>query len=453
MDQTILCLSWLNGHFRAMSVHRGMISGKWEAPQVMEELADFPALLSEAVEKTHYAGSNVALILAHPRLTHQLVETPPAKGWLLERFLTRRVAQLKTFDSEAIWSYEPTPPTKGANSLILHLFPKPLLDQLVEACSEVGLHLLKVFPATVALMEGINALGMDKDEVALLAAETGGTTAVVIGQKNGPKYLARSVNNTWTQNVNRVVVDMHRTILFVEQQFGVTVKSFWLSGPNANEQASTVQSLVKVPVKVSSVVDTFYWAKNGLDLPASNSNNLVSVQLQKAPMRRVLLRVTALLIALLVIASVATAAFVEKDVRDRQVQINQQKAETAKYMEKRATWQQRYDVLNEQKEFLRDANAQKVAPVPVWWLGYIGDALPEELLLTHLQTRQLDEGWSVTLSGTLQGTTNKPSLVLSRAVSRLTNNLVNGPFAFKITRSSTDERNSRNSFTVEGVIR
>src|SRR6266404_4506516 len=108
MDQTLLCLSWLNGQVKAMSIHKGILIRKWEAAQPVEELADFSALLNEAVEKTGYTGSNVALVLAHPRLTHQLVETPPAKGWLLDRFLSRRVTQLKTFDSEAVWSYERT---------------------------------------------------------------------------------------------------------------------------------------------------------------------------------------------------------------------------------------------------------------------------------------------------------------------------------------------------------
>jgi hypothetical protein len=453
MDQTILCLSWLNGQFKAMAVHRGVVSNKWEAAQPAEDLTDFPTLLNEAVEKTGYAGANVALVLAHPRLTHQLVETPPAKGWLLERFLTRRVTQLKTFESEAVYSYEPTPATKGANGLILHLFPKPLLDQLVEACNDAGLHLLKIFPATVALMEGLKELGLDADDVGLLAAETFGTTAVVIGQKHGPMYLARSVNNTWTQNVNRVVVDMHRTILFVEQQFGVTVKGLWLTGAGAEESASTIQTLVKVPVKVSSVAsDPFFWLKQAGELPASNTNNLVSLQLQKAPLRRKLLRITALLIALLLIASVATAAYVEKEVRTRRLQIEQQRGQATTLMEKKGNWQQRYDLLAEQKDFMRAANAQRVPPVPLWWLGYIGDALPDELLLTRLQTRQLDEGWSVQLTGTLQPTTNKPSTVLARAMAKLTNNLVSGPFAFKVTRAASDERNNRNAFVVEGVV-
>src|SRR5439155_11119335 len=224
MDQTLLCISWLNGQFKAMSVHKGVVSRKWEASQPADDLGSFPALLSEAVEQTGYNGTNVALALMHPRLTHQLVETPPAKGWLLERYLSRRIAQLKTFEGEAVWSYEPTPATRGANGLVLNLLPKNVLDQLIEACNEAGLHLLKVFPTTAPLMEGLRELPLEPNEVALLAAETAGTTTVVIGPKNGPMLLGRSVNNSWTQNVNRVVVDLHRTILFVEQQFGVTVK-------------------------------------------------------------------------------------------------------------------------------------------------------------------------------------------------------------------------------------
>ena len=227
----------------------------------------------------------------------------------------------------------------------------------------------------------------------------------------------------------------------------------WLTGPGAKENAALVQSLVKVPVKISPLAeDRYYWVDQMLELPAVNTNNFVSLHLQKAPLRRRLLRVTAVLIGLLLIASVATAAYVQKEVSVREAQIDQQRAAASKFLEQKGDWQQRYALLAEHKEFLRAANAQKSPPVPVWWLGYVGDALPDELLLTRLQTRHLEGSWSVTLAGTLQATTNRPATLLARSVAKLTNNLATGPFAFKITRAATDERNNRNTFVVEGVI-
>src|SRR4029453_9450791 len=103
-----------------MGVNKGTVVGTWERSGVQEDFTDFSTVLTEAVDKTRYVGSNVALVLAHPRLTQQLVEVPPVKGWNLERYIQRRVTQLKTFEAEASWSYQPTLPTKNAKALLLH---------------------------------------------------------------------------------------------------------------------------------------------------------------------------------------------------------------------------------------------------------------------------------------------------------------------------------------------
>src|SRR5437870_1814576 len=195
MDKNILCLSWLNGQVKALAVRNGAVVKAWERPGTSEDFGNFSEILQQAVAETGYSGDDVALVLSHARLTQQLIETPPVKGWNLRWFLERRARHLKTFTTDAVWSYQPTLPTKNAKAVLLNLFPKPFLDQLIQACEQADLQLVKLFPATAILDQQLKNLPLGDEEVGVLAAETGGTTTVVIGRKDGEIYLSRTLNS------------------------------------------------------------------------------------------------------------------------------------------------------------------------------------------------------------------------------------------------------------------
>jgi hypothetical protein len=434
MSGNLLCLSLLNGQLKALAVHKGAVVGTWERPEPVEDFADFSAILKQAVTQTGYAGVNVALVLAHPRLTQQVVETPPVTGWNLKWFLERRVKQLKTFTTDAAWSYQPTLPTKNAKAVLVHLFPKPFLDQLIQGCEQTNLRLTSVFPATAIVDNQLTELPLEKDEIALLAAETRGTTTVIIGRKDGQIHLGRSLNSSWKVYPDRVNVDLNRTILYAKQQSGATVDSIWLFGDGAQAHVSLMQVAVKTPVKLSPIAPTpFYWNQQLLTLPADDTNNLISAEQQQAPRRQALFKVTALLIALLTFGALATAATVQVLVMDRVKQFRALLPKLEKLQMTKGQLQQRETDLLQKKEFVRIVSDEQLQPVAGWFLGYLGDLAPEELLLTHLQVKREDDLWLLQLGGTLQPTTNAaPATALSQAVAKLKDGLANGPFHVRI---------------------
>jgi len=477
MTDTVLSLSLLGGHLKALAVQRGVLVGTWQRPTTVEDFTDFSSVVREAVAGTRYVGDAVSLVLAHPRLNQQLVETPPIHGFNLRWFLERRVKQLKTFNTDAAWSYQPTEPTKNARALVLHLFPKPFWDQLMEGCQQAGLHLTKLLPATAVLSRQLKELPIAEDELALVAADTGGTTTVIIGRKNGQVYLARSLSNSWSVYPDRVNVDLNRTILYVKQQFGATVNSLWLFGNVSEDNVRAMQAAVRVPVKTSPVqLSPFYWNQEAQKVADEDSNNLVSPELQKAPRRRVLLRVTGLLIGLLALGAVATAVFFQALVRDRLKQADRLQPRAEKLQGRKGDLQQREVDYYRQKEFLKLVSEERVQPVSGWFFGYLGEVVPEELLLTHFQIKRQTNQWTIELAGMLQPTTNPaPAAVLAGAVSSLRDRLSSGPFQVKITRTvgvpegpaSTVKRISRtvagatggstadkeNRFVIEGAMR
>jgi hypothetical protein len=440
MDKNILCLSWFNGQVKALAVQNGVVQKTWERPGIAEDLSNFVQVLKEAVAATSYDGSDVAIVLSHPRLTHQLVETPPLRGWNLKNFLDRQARQLKTFTSDPVMSYQPALPTKNAKAVLLHLFPKPFLDQLVTACEQADLRLKKVIPATAILNNQLRELPLGDNEVALLAAETGGTTTAVIGRKNGGIYIGRTLNSSWNVYPDRVNVDLNRTLLYVKQQFGAPVDSLWLFGDGAGNHADAMRNLIKTPIQISPIAyNPFYWCEQTARIPFGDTNNLISSEQQQAPKRRVMIRVTAIIIAVLAISSLGVAAAFHVLASDRVKTYQSLQPRVEKLQTRQEQLLQREKDLDQQKRFVTQISDEAVPAVPGWFLGYLGDAVPDELFLNRLQFKRENDLWVFEMTGTLQPITNQPPSALAEAVSRLTNNLVSGPFHARITRNSQEE--------------
>src|ERR1043165_1494274 len=215
-----LSISWLNNQVRAVAVHRGVPEGTWENLEATEINGNFEALIAEAVKQTGYRGTTVSMLLAHPRLVQQLVDLPPVKGAAVKKIIQRQAQQQKIFSGEAAWACQNSLSGKDNQRVVLHLFPKALLDKLVQGCLENDLHLTSVLPASAVLHQQLTRLPADKEEVAMLAAETGGSPTVVIGRSDGRILLARTSPGNWNEGAERLALDLNRTILFVNQQYG-----------------------------------------------------------------------------------------------------------------------------------------------------------------------------------------------------------------------------------------
>src|ERR1051326_7762349 len=322
MSETVLSLSLLNERLSATAVHRGEVAGTWERPEPVADLTGFSTLLRDAIQQTGYDGTQVAVVLAHQRLSQQLVETPPVKGRHLRSFLERRVDQLKPFPGDAAWSYQPTLPTRNAQAVLLHLLPRELLDQLVQGCRQAELNCARVIPASAILQRQLAELPLEPNEVALLAAETGSATTVVIGGKNGRIYLARTLSSSWNTHADRVNVDLNRTLLYVKQQFAATVNSVWLYGPGAQNQIDSMRAVVRLPVRLSPVPPgPLFWNQEALKVPVGDTNNLISLEQLQAPRRRVFLKVTSVAVGVLALLALAAAGAVQYVLMDRGKQL------------------------------------------------------------------------------------------------------------------------------------
>ncbi len=433
---TTLSVSWLKDQFKAVAVQRGVIEGTWEHPGEIEGAQHFEELVREAVKQTNYRGTTISLLLAHPRLTQQLVETPPLRGQMLAKFVARQAQQQKMFEGAAAAAHQPAVSGRDSQRLLLHLFPKPLLDQLMQAAQRNDLFLTSVLPSTAVLQSQLEQLPMEKNDIALVAADTGGSTTVIIGRNDGQVLLARTLASSWNTESARLAVDLSRTILFVAQQYGVGVdKGVWLFGPNAKEHVTELQQHIQVPVKLSPVEYTpFYWATEALKLKLGPTTpNFISLDLQKAPQRKTLLKVTTAITLLVVAACLLGSAWCHFQVRTGRSRLAALVGQTAMLQSRHKELQTLNAEMARQHDVVQRVIDNRNPPVPGWFLGYLSEAVPVDLVVTNLHLKRERELWQFQLDGVLQPTGRPPGPgTLSNAVAVLSARLATGPFHCKI---------------------
>jgi hypothetical protein len=373
------------------------------------------------------------------------VEIPPVKGAALDRYLQRRANQLKPFEGEAVLSHQPALPTKRGEAVLLNIFPSRLLDQLIEACRQAQLHLVRVIPATTVLGHQLMDLSLRDDEAVLLAAETGPTTTAVIGRGDARVCLARMLHSTWMQQADRIAVDFTRTAGFAEQQAGLSVSRVILFGEVDAAQLSAMGSLLKLRVERGPVPYTpLHWAHQAVTLPAAKDGNLISLETRQAPQRRRMLKATTVMLILLLLACLGTAIFVELVRTSQMATIDEMNRMIGEYQQRKAEWEQQYAELERKREFVELVARQKVDPVPGWFFAYLGEAVPDPVVLTDLRVARTNDHWNVTLAGSVQGPSRPVTGDDARlATSTLTNNLMGGAFHMEITEQPADNSRSR----------
>jgi hypothetical protein len=431
MSNTTLSVSILNGHIKAAGYRRGSMTETWDGPQSLVDFAGLAPVLREAAAKTRSTGKTVSVVFADPRLSDQFADVPETRGGTLRRLLERQAQRLKAFPEPAVWSAQPALPSKNGKAILLHLCPKPLLNQIARSCFEADLQLVRLLPTTAVLVAHLKSLPLQKDEVALLAAETGRSTTLVIGRKDGRICLGRVLAHTWNSAPDKVSVDLTRSIGFAEQQSGFAVTSAWLFGEGAEQQVSAVQSALKVPVKVSPVPHSpHYWAEQAVKLPEKDDGNLVSPEMREAPQRQRIMTVTAMLVALLVLGSVVAAGVIEFVRRNEVKGIAAVKSQISELNGHKTELEKTHAELEKMRHTTEFVQAE-LPPAPSWFLSYLGQVMPGELALTQLRVFRTNDLWSVQMSGIAESRTN-----IAESLNSLSNNLAVSSFKLQVTECS-----------------
>lgn len=423
---TALSVAWLGSHFEATAFQKGVQAGSWSSPTPVADLEAFAVALKEAKLQTRFNGSLASLVLAHPRLSQQLCEVPPAKEGALDRIVARLVDRQKTFEGEAAWSFRRTLPNKNAHNVLLFLFPRMLLDRLIQTFGKLELNLEKVVPCTAVLSGILPRLSLDAEVVAMVAAQAGGLTAMLVGRGDGELLLGRVLETGDARDRENLGVELNRTSLFVTQQFGASVTGAYLLVEGGSDGRVELQSTLEMPVHSAvEVAGDYSWTQEVLKLAPELSANLVSREQRQAPQRRLLLRVTTFVTVLVVLGSAGIWFTFHGLVIEERLAVTGLKFRLSQLQQQHQTLQILHAELGRHREFIQAVDTDRSPPVPVWLLGYAGQAVPNGLVLTNLSVLRGEGGWNFRMAGMVQSATNGAS---NGALSGLTNELVTGPF-------------------------
>lgn len=436
-----LSVVWLRKHFRAVAVQRGKVTGTWESPEPIEGTDHFAALLEKAIAATGYTGSTVSLVLAHQHLVHLLIEVPPVKRSMLRKVVERQAQQQRLFPGQAVWSIEPAESSKkGPPQYLLNLFPQMLLEELLAGAQRAGCYLTAVVPVPAILREHLFELPIPETQVGMLVAQTGENTEVLVGRSDGRVILARVLTGNWTDSFARMMVDLKRTVLFVNQHEGLNVDSLWLFGPGAEEQAARVQEQTGLPTQVSPIpYAPDYWAIAALRLDPAHDQNLVAPELRQAPQRHVFAQVVGTLTALVVLLSAVWSWKLHRMYREERQNVQRLEQDLARLQARHQELQRRYAEADRLRGLVDLVAAGRPDPVPLWLLGYLGDAVPPDLVVTNFDVARDGPYWRLRLSGRPQPQgTIRDTVALESARTLLSNQLANGPFRVQFTRPGTN---------------
>jgi|GEM_PF-1057514 len=469
--RTVLSVSWIDGTIRALAVNKGKVEGSWECPDTVTEVAGFGAVLRQAIAHTGYNGTEVSVVLAHPRLSQQLLAIPPIMRSSLmsylerqiqmllylgvppdfqpamARYIQRQVQSLKSFDGEAAWCFEYTVPIEETSGLLLHLFPRQILDTLTAECEKAGLWLTAVVPLTSVLQSQVQHLPVGKEEVVMLVGDTGRSTAVVVSRGDGLLYLSRTLAGVWSEGANNLIVDLQRTAVFVKEEYGVNVSCVWLFGADMQKYVPQVQAETGIPTTESPVPwDAFYWPREVCSLVPGMMPNFISWEQLHAPRERLWLKVISAGAMLVVAICLATSVYVEWMLRQERAGLNELKAKIAETDKLKAEVQKHNEEIEIKRETIRLAEEQRLPPVPAWFMGYLSEAAPEDILLTSVKVYRENGQWHLKLSGVPQPSTNAPSAAaFSNSVEQLKQRLATGPFNVAFALGSGRDHKSQST--------
>ena len=106
------------------------------------------------------------------------------------------------FPGEAVWSIEPAEsPPKASPQFLLNLFPKLLLDDLIQGCARLGLYLTAVVPVPAVLRNQLFEIPAPESQAVMIAALSGDSTTVLVGRSDGRVILSRVLSGNWQDSL------------------------------------------------------------------------------------------------------------------------------------------------------------------------------------------------------------------------------------------------------------
>ena len=418
----VLGLALVRGQLHARVMQGKQTLATWDAPGPLAGLDGLREALDLVPEQTGFRGESVVVAIASSQLEHQLVKLPPMRERDMEAFLSRKVRHLAVDAGRQAWSWHTLHGGKTERQVALHLLPLPLMHVFLDFCRLRNYQIDQVAPLASALAWSTRDLALPEGQWAMVAAEMGSATTLVVANSAGRLALVRELSFGLAEpdSGERLARELNRSILFAKQQFGIAISGIWISGSSGEgSSALPTNSVADVPVfPLPSPDPAAFWLHPLVGLDPDIHDNMVPRPLRHLNQRRRHLEATLAIVVgihLFLASMIATLGVVGTSARDgldkahvadRITSLREEKNE----LEARGA---RIRAFEDQAAGLASATFD---PKPGWFLAWLGQNLPNELRLSEaLAERSADSShWNVRLQGSAPREASRSAAALDR---------------------------------------
>ncbi len=402
MSNTRFGIEWIYGEFLISRFAGGRVVERWQAPYAVSDLKSLGQAMHDASEHIDLPrGGDVAIAYEDDLHTHEFLEGPPLRKRDLEKHLALRVEQGKTFEGPAAWCYHPAKPGDKMDGVLLHLMPREVVEAVIRICGEYYLTPKRLVPLTEIISEHVPKLEAEAQEVLLLIAVFAERVQLVVAYGDGAVLFVRELQYSWqNDNIDRLVLDINRTIGYVKQRISLRPDRAWIMGEHAERVVDAFQRDLDCQVEVDrGSTGADFWMEEVADLPQRLDSNFVPRLARRAVSRKSLMRAAVLTGFSLFGAAALLGGLVQWLVATRALDAEKIGADIAGLEQDILQMEEELRVFDVEQLRLNQLTADAFN-LPALFLSHLGDIVPDGLVLLHANVIREEHHWRLELAGT-----------------------------------------------------
>jgi hypothetical protein len=447
---TVLSVSLLNGRFKAMSIINDSIHESWEMPGFIMRSEALRQAISDAIHYTQFPGTHISILVEDQRFINLTLQLPAMALADLLPILERKAQQAKTWEGPVAWRYHLGIQARGKQSVHLEIWPQSFINDIIQICEDLGLHLQQLAPLSALSESQLSTLSVEPGEATILISMLEGKVMFVAGGEDGTPILTRHLApaQDWVPLGKRVGTEVNRTIMFIIQQINLNIPHIWFIGEEERLTLEEVQPHVSTPIFSFPVTsDWKYWLWVGATLPKDLENNFTPPEVRRAPLKKMLIKTLAATIAGFLIVGVGTTGILEGYFAKNQNHLQTMTAQAMALQEDQQHWISRLVTIHTKQQWAQAITETKTASLEGPLFSYLGNVIPHQMILHKAAVKHIDDIWDLELSGSISA--NLPSALL--LVDQLAQQLAQGPYHVTMKEGWRDQLLSQtNSQTVRG---
>jgi len=435
---TVLSVSLVNGRFKAMSIINDSIHQSWERPEVLIKFEALRQAISDAIHHTQYPGTHIAVLVEDQRCMTLTLQLPTMPLTDLLPILERKTQQAKTWEGPAAWHYHLGMQARGKQSVHLEIWPQSLIDDLIQICEDLGLHLQQLASLSALSESQFSSLPVEPGEATILISMLEGKVMFVAGGEDGTPFLIRHLSpaQDWVPLGERIGTEVNRTIMFINQQINLNIPQIWFLGEEERLTLAEVQPHVSTPILPCPFnPDWKYWLWVGATLPIDLANNFTPSHVLRAPLRNVFTHTVAATIAGLLIFGVGTAGMIEGYFAKNRDSVQAVKNQVQSFQQDQQGWKGRLVALHNKQQWVQTITNARTPSLEGPFLSYLGTVLPPQTILFKVSLKRTNANWDVELTGNTSTNLSESLLQLAQ----LAKQLADGPYHVTIHNDWRDQ--------------